>query len=214
MADVDERASGASQAEKDPLMGRRERKKLRTRREIYDAAMRLFGASGYKDVTIEAICREADVARTTFFAHFPSKSALLHEYSREITARFLELPQPEEASITDRLRSLATLVMESWFEHADVMGAMLLEFTPQTGEHLEETAEQVPLLDLVAKLIEEGRERGEFGPGVEAMVAAAVFLSSGSIVLAATTRRTEVDPEALRDEFLNLALHGLAGRAN
>ena len=92
---------------------RRERKKERTRQEIYAAAMKLFADRSYHRVTVEEICGEADVARTTFFAHFPSKSALLLEYSRGVATRFRESHWNSEATATEQLRALATLVMES-----------------------------------------------------------------------------------------------------
>ncbi len=211
MSEVNDRAGSVSLGETDRPQTRRERKKLRTRGEIYQAAMRLFGTSGYNAVTVDVICSEADVARTTFFAHFPSKSALLHEYGGEIAARFLDLPQPPKASATDRLRSLATLVMESWFGQAEVMGAMLLEFSASAGQHFDSEVEPFPLLPVVADIIRSGREGGEFCLGVEADVAAAAFLTSGAIFLAAAASRGGIDPEALRDDFLYFTLNGLAG---
>ena len=65
---------------------RRARKKERTRREIYQAAMDLFAARGFDAVTVEQICEAADVARGTFFLHFPTKSALLFEFNRAVAA--------------------------------------------------------------------------------------------------------------------------------
>jgi len=107
---------------------RRERKKERTRQEVYAAAMKLFADRSYHQVTVEEICEEADVARTTFFAHFPSKSALLREYSRGIASRFRESRSDPESSATEQLRALATLVMETWFAQAEVMGAIVSIF--------------------------------------------------------------------------------------
>jgi AcrR family transcriptional regulator len=165
---------------------------------------------------VEEICEEADVARTTFFAHFPSKSALLLEYSRGIASRFRQSHWDPEASSTEQLRSLATLVMQSWFAQAEVMGAMLLEFSLPTAARLEGGSDAMPIHQLVADIIRRGRARGEFRPGVPAEVAAHAFLSTGSIVLAAAAaKRAELSPETLRDQFLGLTLHGLAqGRGN
>jgi AcrR family transcriptional regulator len=192
-------------------LSRRQRKKERTRHEIYVAAMKLFSDRSYHAVTVEEICEEADVARTTFFAHFPSKSALLLEYSRGIASRFRESHWDPETSATEQLRSLATLVMQSWFAQAEVMGAMLLEFSLPTATRLEGSSDAMPIHQLVADIIRCGRERGEFRPGVAAEVAAHAFLSTGSIVLAAAAaRRAELSPEDLRDQFLGLTLHGLA----
>lgn len=191
---------------------RRERKKERTRQQIYAAARKLFAGRSYHEVTVEEICEEADVARTTFFAHFPSKSALLLEYSRGIATRFRESHWEPEATATAQLQALATLVMESWFAQAEVMGAMLLEFSLPTAARLETGSEEMPIHQLVADIIRRGRARGEFRPGLAADVAAHAFLSAGAIVLAAAAeRRSQLSPEALRDEFLDWTLHGLAG---
>ena len=59
--------------------GRRERKKAATRRNIADAALRLFCERGYDAVGIREVAAEADVAVTTLFSHFASKEALVFD---------------------------------------------------------------------------------------------------------------------------------------
>ena len=51
----------------------RERKKLRTRQRLIDAAKRLYRAKGFEGVTIAAIAADADVAPRTFFSYFACK---------------------------------------------------------------------------------------------------------------------------------------------
>jgi len=57
--------------------GRREKRKQEIRTRIEDAAYELFKRQGLEDTSIEQICVEADVARRTFYGHFPNKHALL-----------------------------------------------------------------------------------------------------------------------------------------
>ncbi|HUR37179.1 MAG TPA: TetR/AcrR family transcriptional regulator [Terriglobales bacterium] len=57
--------------------GRRERRKETTRREIIEAAMKLFEKKGIFATTVEEITKAADVGKGTFFNYFPTKEAIL-----------------------------------------------------------------------------------------------------------------------------------------
>jgi AcrR family transcriptional regulator len=57
--------------------GRRERRKEATRRQIFQAAMKLFEKKGIFATTVEEITKAADVGKGTFFNYFPSKEAIL-----------------------------------------------------------------------------------------------------------------------------------------
>ncbi|MBF6544899.1 TetR/AcrR family transcriptional regulator [Nocardia brasiliensis] len=61
--------------------GLRERKKLRTRQAILDAAFALFEASGFDGASVAEIAAAAEVSKPTLFAYFPTKEDLvLHRF--------------------------------------------------------------------------------------------------------------------------------------
>ena len=62
-----------------PVLGLRERKKLRTRAALRASAFELFRRQGYDETTVAQIAEAADVSQTTFFRYFPSKEALVVE---------------------------------------------------------------------------------------------------------------------------------------
>jgi AcrR family transcriptional regulator len=57
--------------------GRREKRKQEIRGRIEHAAYTLFERQGIDETSIEQICVDADVARRTFYGHFPNKHALI-----------------------------------------------------------------------------------------------------------------------------------------
>lgn len=84
----------------------RERKKLRTRQALVDAAMGLISERGFQSTTIEDIAEAADVSPRTFFRYFPSKEdAVLADHDarlRTLRAALAASPPDEPPHVTLR----------------------------------------------------------------------------------------------------------------
>jgi AcrR family transcriptional regulator len=88
--------------------GLRERKKLRTREAIIDAALRLFDENGFEHTTIAEIAEAADIAPRTFFGYFPSKEDV-------VFADFPELVDGLAARLDERPADETTIdAMRAW----------------------------------------------------------------------------------------------------
>jgi AcrR family transcriptional regulator len=59
-------------------VGLRERKKARTRQQIFEAAHRLFTERGFESVTVAEIARAAEVSEVTVFNYYPTKEDLFY----------------------------------------------------------------------------------------------------------------------------------------
>lgn len=62
-------------------MDRRQRK---TRQAVYDAFTALLEKKSYSNITVQEIIDEADIGRSTFYAHFETKDELLRALCTEI----------------------------------------------------------------------------------------------------------------------------------
>jgi AcrR family transcriptional regulator len=184
---------------------RRERKKGRTRAEIFRSALDLFTARGFERVTVEQICGAADVAKGTFFLHFSSKAALLVEWNRELAAELAgRLRDPRDSALA-QYRTLVEELGEHWSRRPDTTRALLHELLAVRSS--ETAAPEHDLRDLVEAVVRRGQERGEFRRNVSARVAAAAFLASCAAVF--SSGRTDA-PAALRNELLHALLHGVS----
>ena len=185
---------------------RRARKKDRTRSEIFRAALDLFGARGYEAVTVEQICAAADVARGTFFLHFPSKAALLFDWNRELAAELAERLRDPRDSALAQYRMLVEALGEQWRRRPDATRALLHALIGRRAE--DRPAPERDLRALVERVVERGQERGEFRRNVSARLAAAAFLATCAAGFAAAA--PDGPPAAQRNELLHALLHGLS----
>lgn len=201
----------------EPELSRRERKKQRTRREIFDGAMRLFAKQGFDDVTIAEICEEADVGRGTFFLHFPTKAALLYEFNARVAESFrAEMAEADETrrprpSAKAELRALVERMSVELQSQADVMRAMVADFFSSPEALSSATIQGDALPDLVTEIIESGQQRGEFTRRIDARLAAASFFATAAAILSGKVfGEDDLDPADINRQFLQITFSGLS----
>jgi AcrR family transcriptional regulator len=194
-------------------VSRRERKKGRTRADIYAAAMNLFVRKGFDSVTIDDICRAADVARGTFFLHFPAKEALLVEYGERANEELAAAIRASRGNATATLRMALKLLAERALKHRDVVRLVMREVIARPRvltEHDERTAD---LVHLLAAIVRRGQSAGEFRKRIEPTVAALTVCAAWFALIYTWARRDgKLDVEAGVTETLDIILNGLNDR--
>ncbi len=61
-------------------MSLREKKKIETKKRIFEVVGRLFKEKGFENVTVDEITRKAGIAKGTFFNYFPTRMSLLRYF--------------------------------------------------------------------------------------------------------------------------------------
>lgn len=140
----------------------RERKRLRTRAAIFEAAMALFEDRPYAEVTVDEICARAEVGRATFFRFYGAKAALLLEFNRRLAGEATSaMGRGGSCAAPEKLRILSGVIADAWADSSPSMRAMAAEMLhrPETavgGESL-----HPELIALVTDIIRDGIGRGE-----------------------------------------------------
>jgi AcrR family transcriptional regulator len=197
-----------------PIPSRRDRKKERTRGEIYSAAMNLFLRRGFEAVTIEEICDAADVARGTFFLHFPTKEALLTEYGARANQDLAHLIRNYQGSATATLRAALKMLAERALQQPDVVRLHVREVLSRPPVFLESHQEQTEnLVSLIAAVIGRGQAAGEFRRKLEpALAAVALCATYFALIYEWARRGGKLDIEAAIAQTLDIVLNGLSER--
>lgn len=115
-------APASNPATGDRALPLRERKKLRTRRALADAALRLFTDKGFEATTVDELADAVEVSKSTFFRTFPTKEAAAIEAEAELWAAWLSAVNewtpigPVFTGLCDALSATAAALPPDWDE--------------------------------------------------------------------------------------------------
>jgi AcrR family transcriptional regulator len=189
----------------------RERKKQRTADDLFDAALSLFAARGYDEVTVEEICELAEVSRATFFRYYKTKAGLVAEFNHRLADRVAaRIARLKEPTATEQLFAMQDELADAWVTAGPAVRAMALDFAHVVVSDADQAPAPFPeLLVLCTSIVDRGQKSGEFGDAhAPAFVAATIAGLLGGITMHwLATRKGKLD-RAMRDA-LDLLITGL-----
>jgi AcrR family transcriptional regulator len=150
------------------------------RRQLLDAAVRVFARKGFHASRVGDIAEEAGVAHGLLYHYFKSKDQVLEAVFQEnwnlLVARVESVEETDEPA-ADQLRHIAAIVLRTWLHLPDVVRVVIQEFgrSPELAERIGELT--LPI-DALERVITRGIERGEFRKDIEPTFAATVVYGS------------------------------------
>ncbi|PRY49588.1 TetR family transcriptional regulator [Geodermatophilus tzadiensis] len=100
----------------DAPLSLRERNRLRTRRELLDAALKVFAEKGFAGAAVEAIAGAAGASKVTLYAYFPAgRDDLFRELYEEISQELIELARAGHTAasgLVDRVVALTRPLLD------------------------------------------------------------------------------------------------------
>ena len=199
-----------------PIVDTSDRQKSERRRQILEAAKRVFAEAGYHGASINAIIERAQIARGTFYLYFESKAAvfdsILDEAMRELRGRLhrIDVETPGAPAPQVQLREQVTGTLD-YIIRDRALATLLLSagHTPdaEAAERLAQFFGEVR--DLLERAMESGMEIGLLRT-VHPQLAAAAMLGMFRGVVEQLVTQTEVPPlETVVAEVLMIALRGV-----
>jgi len=129
-----------------PALSRRERKKQETREKIYHTALTLFRIQGFEKTSVDQITSRADVGKGTFYNYFPSKEAVIYQYTHEINREILDRGR-ERMSQMARASERLFFVLGNWARfiqgHPEVAQVIVQEGSALTAQEATGNLEEI-----------------------------------------------------------------------
>jgi TetR/AcrR family transcriptional regulator, fatty acid metabolism regulator protein len=136
------------------------------RRQILDAAIRVFARQGFHSTRVSDIADEAGVAYGLVYHYFKSKDEVLNELFSErwsLLLTAIEEADSEGSSPRLKLEAVAGFIVDSYRHDPELMKVIIVEVTRAANSfgrtHLPEIRRAY---DSIAKIVAEGQEAGVF----------------------------------------------------
>jgi TetR/AcrR family transcriptional regulator, fatty acid metabolism regulator protein len=144
------------------------------RRQILEAAVRVFAAQGSEATRVGDIAKDAGVAYGLVYHYFGSKDAVLEAVFREAWGRLLAAVAVAEqtgADAPEQLSLVVKIVLRSWRDDPDLVRLLVREITrsPHLQDELEEIGQAFASLQ---RIVARGQAEGTLRTDVDARTAA------------------------------------------
>lgn len=191
-----------------------ERRKEQSREKVRKAALELFKAYGFEQVTVTHIARKADVSQVTIYNHFGSKEELVREIIKALLDDILEKYQAilkGDGTFTEKLERLILEKIEILNHFQGELVATMYQCDPKI-QQIAEPLTQQKLSHLTIELFNEGKREGY----IKAELSDEVILSYYEIlrrgILASSRLIGQEYNIKLARELVDLFLNGLVER--
>jgi AcrR family transcriptional regulator len=199
----------------------RARRKNARSLELLDAALELFVERGFSATRSEDVAARAGVSKGTLYLYFPSKEELLKAVIRQKVvnpiAEGMELVRSFKGSSAELLAQMLRLW---WRRVGETTASGIVKLMTSEVRNFPEMAQfyvdevVAPSNRMMARMVRRGIASGEFRAVdvprvVSALVGPLVFLALNKHALGACAVGHRLDPLAVIEAQIDLALHGL-----
>jgi TetR/AcrR family transcriptional regulator, fatty acid metabolism regulator protein len=149
------------------------------RRNILDAAVRVFARQGFHSTRVSDIADEAGVAYGLVYHYFDSKDEVLNELFSERWSLLLAAIEEADASAESprsKLAAVAGFIVDSYRHEPELMKVIIVEVTRAANSfgrtHLPEIRRAY---DSITKIVADGQEQGAFRRDIDPAFASMSF---------------------------------------
>ncbi len=191
------------------------------RRQILEAAVRVFARQGYHTSRVSDIADEAGVAYGLMYHYFRSKDELLDTIFSERWELMLEAiraaDEREGATARDKLDEIAGFIVGSYRHDPALMKVIIVEVTRAANSFGQTHLAAIrAAYELIAGIVRGAQQSGELRADIDPLFAAMSFYGVVEQALTAwifdELGATDQDVERIRELIVSTVVDGLAAR--
>jgi AcrR family transcriptional regulator len=186
-----------------------DRRAARTRRMLHEALMSLILRKGYEGITVQDIIDEADIGRSTFYAHYTGKEHLLRSGFQRLRTELSEA-QSAVRTRTDASEGEALAFSLIMFEHASRYANVYRALVGGRGGLVAVNEIRQVLSELVQKEVPSARDGASVPRELVVQYIVSAFLT---VLTWWLERKPGLPPLQVDAMFRRLVINGIGGQS-
>ena len=187
----------------------------KTKRRIFNTAVKLFSEKGYDNTNIEEITAIAGVAKGTLYYHFTKKEDIfdmLLEEGLKLLKNNIELKTRNCTTSLEKIKAIILVQIKVTVNYESFLNVVFSQLWGEERKNIKCKKAVFEYIKILEKIIKEGIEKGEFYNGnVEALASGVFGITCSSLIYRLKKDRT-VNVEQVYNGFIDTVVKGIIAK--
>ena len=184
----------------------------KTKRKIFETAMKLFAEKGYEATSVEEITATVGVAKGTLYYHFSSKEEIynfLIEEGMKLLHNSIEIKTENLTDPIAKLKAVITIQLKVIMKYDEFITILLSQIWGTEPRHQHFRKYIYEYIDVIQKIIEEGIEKGVIRDCDSHLMASSVFGAICSAKIYKLEKEQDMDITLVVNSILEYMIKGM-----
>ena len=187
----------------------------RTKRKIFNTAIKLFAEKGYDNASTEEITSVAGVAKGSLYYHFPKKENIFDMMLKEgmnLLKNCVEIKTKKCKTALEKIKAVILIEIKISVNYESFLNVVLSQIWGEEEKNIKCKKAVFEYIKIIENIIQEGIDNGEFYESDVEATASAIFGVTCSSLLYRLKKNREVDIDKVYKGFIDNVTRTLCKR--
>lgn len=178
----------------------------KTKRRIFNTAIKVFADKGYDNASIEEITAIAGVAKGSLYYHFAKKEDIfdtLLEEGMKLLRNSIEIKTEKCETELDKIKAIILVQIKVTVKYETFLNVIFSQMWGEDEKSKKCKNAVFEYIDIIKKIVEQGIKNGEFYDADVDAIASAIFGVTCSSLIYRIKKNREVDANKVYEGFIN-----------
>jgi AcrR family transcriptional regulator len=184
----------------------------RTKRKIFDTAIKLFAEKGYSETSVEEITAVTGIAKGTLYYHFAKKEDIFNflvEEGMKLIKNSIEIKTSKQTNSLDKLRAIMLIQIKTTVKYEELITLILSQMWGKKERNIKCQQTVFEYINIIENVLIEGMKKGEIRELDHETVATSIFGIICSSLTYKMRAGKEIQIEETCDKFFESILNGI-----